>query len=56
MYASRSSGMACRSRLASRVAPRMGNAARLVSARGFSQTLVTQQKVPQSLPLSLAFV
>jgi F0F1-type ATP synthase delta subunit len=36
--------MACRSRLASRVAPRMGNAARLVSARGFSQTLVTQQK------------
>merc|ERR1711939_1242963 len=44
MYASRSSGMACRSRLASRVAPRMGNAARLVSARGFSQTLATQQK------------
>jgi len=37
--------MACRSRLvASRVAPSMGAAARLVSARGFSQTLVTQQK------------
>jgi F0F1-type ATP synthase delta subunit len=41
--------MACRSRLvASRVAPTLGNAARLVSARGFSQTLVTQQKKAES--------
>jgi len=46
MYASRSTGLACRSRVvASRVgAARMGNAARLITSRGFAQTVVSQQK------------